>query len=441
MKALSKLRVLALAALAAFTAALPLTTFAEATGRVYGWVTGLITPQATGSVLGVNTLTGLIPTLYEALDVVSRELVGLIPAVSTDSSIARAAKNQTVMSFATPAVTASDVVPGVTAPNDGDQVIANIPITISKSRYVPIRWNGEEQLGVNSGPGALRIMADQFAQAFRTLVNEVEVDLALTGRLGASRAFGAAGTTPFGTASDLSDFAGVRQILEDNGAPTSALRYVGGSAAIANLRGKQSVLFKVNEAGSDTLLRQGVIGQVEGLMVGNSAAIKSLAITKGTGSAYTTTAAGFAIGTTSIPLITGTGTVLAGDIVTFAGDANKYVVATGIAAPGTIVLAAPGLRQAIPASATALTVGNNFVPNLAFAKTGIVLATRLPAVPLDASGRPMDMADDRTTIVDPVSGLAFEVALYTQYRQLKYEVALAWGQAAVKPEHIALSLG
>jgi hypothetical protein len=133
--------------------------------------------------------------------------------------------------------------------------------------------------------------------------------------------------------------------------------------------------------------------------------------------------------------------VLAGDIVTFAGDANKYVVATGIAAPGTIVLAAPGLRQAIPASATALTVGNNFVPNLAFAKTGIVLATRLPAVPLDASGRPMDMADDRTTIVDPVSGLAFEVALYTQYRQLKYEVALAWGQAAVKPEHIALSLG
>jgi hypothetical protein len=250
MKALSKLRVLALAALAAFTAALPLTTFAEATGRVYGWVTGLITPQATGSVLGVNTLTGLIPTLYEALDVVSRELVGLIPAVSTDSSIARAAKNQTVMSFATPAVTASDVTPGVTAPNDGDQVIANIPITISKSRYVPIRWNGEEQLGVNSGPGALRIMADQFAQAFRTLVNEVEVDLALTGRLGASRAFGAAGTTPFGTASDLSDFAGVRQILEDNGAPTSALRYVGGSAAIANLRGKQSVLFKVNEAGT-----------------------------------------------------------------------------------------------------------------------------------------------------------------------------------------------
>lgn len=395
-----------------------------------------------GLIAGANTLTGLIPTLYESLDTVSRELVGMIPSVTRDSTVDRAAKGQTVSSFATPAVTASDIIPGVTAPNDGDQTIGNVPIMISKSRYVPIRWNGEEQRGLNAGgAGAMAIMRDQFAQAFRTLANEIEVDVAAEARLKASRACGTPGTTPFGTNGDLSDFALTRQILEDNGAPTSALRYVAGSAAIANLRGKQAVLFKVNEAGTDQLLRTGAIGDVEGMMVGNSAAIKSTPITKGTGSAYTTNTAGYAVGATQITLITGTGTVLAGDCVSFAGDPNVYVVAAGIAAPGTITLAAPGLRQAIPAAATNVTVGNSFVPNLGFARSAIVLATRLPAVPVDASGRPIDMADDRTTIIDPFTGLAFEVALYTQYRQIKYEVGIAWGQCGVKPEHIAINRG
>jgi hypothetical protein len=391
-----------------------------------------------GLVLGANTLTGLIPTLYEQLDVVSRELVGMIPAVTSDPQVARAAKGQTVMSFATPAVTASDVTPGVTAPNDGDQTIGNIPITITKSRYVPIRWNGEEAKGMNTGPGMMRILGDQFAQAFRTLTNEVEADLASVYKV-ASRASGTAATAPFGTSGDLTDFSNVRQILEDNGAPTSALRYVAGGAAINNLRGKQSVLFKVNEAGTDLLLRQGVVGEVGGLLVGNSAQIK--AVTKGTGASYTTNTAGYAVGATVITLITGTGTVLAGDVVTFAGDNNKYVVTTGVAAAGAITIAAPGLKVAIPTSATAMTIGNSYTPNLAFAKTAIVLATRIPATPVDATGQPMDMADDRTIVVDPVSGLAFEVALYTQYRQIKYEVALAWGFAGVKPEHIAIGIG
>lgn len=40
-----------------------------------------------------NTLNSLIPTLYESLDIVSRELVGFIPSVALDANAARAAVN------------------------------------------------------------------------------------------------------------------------------------------------------------------------------------------------------------------------------------------------------------------------------------------------------------------------------------------------------------
>jgi hypothetical protein len=48
---------------------------------------------------------------------------------------------------------------------------------------------------------------------------------------------------------------------------------------------------------------------------------------------------------------------------------------------------------------------------------------------------------DRTTVQDPITGMSFEVSLYRQYRQVKYEVSCAWGTASVKDEHIGILLG
>lgn len=75
----------------------------------------------------------------------------------------------------------------------------------------------------------------------------------------------------------------------------------------------------------------------------------------GTGVGYTTNATGYAIGATAITLISGTGSILASDLVSFAGDTNKYPLAAGITAPGVLTLAAPGLLAVIPASAQAVT--------------------------------------------------------------------------------------
>ena len=392
-----------------------------------------------GMVLGANTLTGLIPTLYEALDIVSREMVGMIPAVSRNSSAARAALNESILIPIAPPGTMADNTPAVTAPNTGDSSIGNVSMTISKSKHVPIRWNGEEQKGMNNAGTYGGVLMNQFAQAFRTLGNAIEVDLATTAYQNASRAYGTPATAPFGTAGDLSDIAQVRKILDDNGAPQSDLQLALGSAGIANLRGKQNVLFKVNEAGTSDLLRRGMIGELEGMSVRNSAAIKAIA--KGTGSAYTSDTAGYAVGATVINLITGSGTVLAGDTVTFAGDTNKYVVVTGVAAPGAITIAAPGLLQAIPTSATAMTVGATATSNLAFSKSAIQLITRAPALPVGPDGKAMDSADDLIQVTDPVTGITYDIAVYRQFLQLVYHVRLAWGTQAIKQNHIGILLG
>lgn len=95
-----------------------------------------------------NTLTGLIPTIYTALDVVSREQTGFIPAVARDAKADAAAKDQTVRAPVAPAATTEDIVPGPSAPNSGDQTIGGVDVKITKSKMAPVKWNGEEQLAL-----------------------------------------------------------------------------------------------------------------------------------------------------------------------------------------------------------------------------------------------------------------------------------------------------
>ena len=384
-----------------------------------------------------TTLTDLIPTLYNALDVVSQEMVGFIPAVSRDATHERAAVNQTVRSFVAPAVTSSNITPGATAADSGGQEIGNVSMTITKAKKTEIMWSGEEQLSI-SAPGitAQRILQDQFAQGMRTLVNEIESDLAIAAYQGASRATGTAGTNPFIIGSDklIDNVADVRQILADNGAPMGDLQLVVNTAAGAGLR-KVPNLYKANEAGEAGLLRQGVIADLMGFQIRESAGVASPAA--GTITAETDDD-GYAIGATEIELTSAAVALVAGDVITFDGDSNRYVVAEGVSGStgGTLKIAAPGLRQAIPAAETAITVVATGPRNVAFSRSAVYLATRAPALPSVG-----DMADDRTLVTDPRSGLTFEVSVYRQYRQVKYEIGIAWGFVNTKAEHSAILLG
>ncbi|WP_454844124.1 P22 phage major capsid protein family protein [Pseudomonas gorinensis] len=390
--------------------------------------------------MGTLTLTSLIPSIQEAMDVVSRELVGFIPAVSRDSTAERAAVGQDVVSPVVGAMAAEDLTPAAYAADTPNQTIGNVKMTISKARSVPFGITGEEAKGLSNAGTLGSINVQRLAQAMRTLTNEVEADLAAL-HINTSRAYGTAGTTPFGTSGDMSDFAQARKILDDNGAPQSDMHMVLGGAAVANIRGKMSTLFQTNTGGpqAEALLRMGALGEYQGLLLHNSAQVKE-GVISGTGVSATTNTAGYAVGATVITLASaGTGTILAGDIITFAGDTNKYVVVSGdssTADGGSITIAEPGLRVAMSAAAKAITVIAASTRNMFFHRSAIQLATRAPAMPEGG-----DAADDVMMVTDPVSGLTYEFAIYKQKRQVRYEVNLAWGVKMIAPRHAGLLLG
>lgn len=384
-----------------------------------------------------NTLTNLLPNLYADLDVVSRELTGMIPAVTIDASLARGKVGQSVFVPVAPSNTSADITPSMTIPAEADQTIGSVSVSIAKSKSVNFSWDGEEERGLNTGPGISGIWRGQFAQALRVLVNEVEADLCgLQSKF--SRAHGVANAVPFGTASDFTDASQVLRILKDNGAPLSDNQLVINTNAGANFLGKQA---DANRMGTDTILTQGVFRTVSGMDIRESGQVKSQVA--GAMDSATTSNAALTLGQTVLPLAAaGTGVVAAGDIITLANDTNKYVV-TAVsfagANPGasdTITIAAPGIRVAQSAATRAITVIASSARNMAFNRSAIVLATRLPERP--SAG---DMAIDVSTLVDPRSGLAFEVAVYPGYRKVVYQVSLAWGFEVIKPEHTALLIG
>lgn len=380
-----------------------------------------------------NTLTGLTQFVYDTVDVVSRELCGMIPAVYKNSAAELVAKDQDVTYDIVPDATSYDISPAAALPALDSTTVSKGSMSISKVKGVKFHWTGEDEKAVGRAVKE-GIQNNKFAAAFRKLANEMEADLAAL-QANACRAYAAHATTPvtpFGTAGDFTDLSLALKILKDNGAPLSELRAVINTTAGANILGKQSNA-SVDFSGNP--LRQGVLLDLFGAQVRESGAIvKTTAVGNNTGP-YVVNGA-HAVGATTITLKTGTGTILAGDVITLGTDTSvKYVVKTGLAAAGNITIEAPGLVNALSDGAAVVVVGT-CARNMVFAQSAVHLLTRLPEMPEGG-----DMAEDIMVVQDPVSGIYFQIAQYKAYRARLIEVAVAWGVKAAKPAHLTLLLG
>ena len=380
-----------------------------------------------------NTIpAAIITAAYDAMNVVSQEMVGLIPAVSKNSKAEQVSVNQDITAPVVGSKTPTDISPGHQYANPTDTEYGTVSVKMTKQRKADFHWTGEEEQKLMNSEGVLTdINRQNIAQCIRGLVNEMEADLAAE-YIHASRAYGTAGTPPFGTKEDLTDLSHVLGILDENGAPPMGRSVVLNEFNARRLQGKQPTLFNVNEGGE--MRRSFNPISLFGATVRMSHAIKQ--------HDSSNTIAGVAIngaeavGQTALTVDGGGNNEIlnAGDLITIAGDSNKYVAQAMAASATTININAPGLREAAADNA-AITSPADYTAMMAFSMDALMLACRVPAVP--------DGGDlgTRMYLTDPRSGLVFELATFPQYRQRTYEIGIVWGVKTIKAEHLALLIG
>jgi len=379
------------------------------------------------------TISALTELLYQSRDIVAREPSGFLQSVTVNKGSEGVSLGGTVTSHVTAQPTLNtDHTPATTVPAGDDATIAAETMTIGQiaRTNIPIKGEVAKQLSNIGRYGD--VIKDLFAQHIRVQVNAIEAHVGTVLKNASSRAVGTAGTTPFASSHALIPQA--NQILTDNGAPQDGRRaLVLSTGAATNLK-TLSHIYKVNEAGNDSVIRRGILMDIDGCAIRQSAGCASH--TAGAGSGYLVNLGDTAIGTTAITIDTGTGTVLPGDLISMQSDSNVYINKTSITTGATtLTLNKPGLRVATANNRT-ITLGAAYTGNMLFHPLAVELAMRPPAMPEGG-----DAAAERMTLYDEVSGLVFEVALYRAYGMNLLEFVSYYQAKVWKPEFVATLLG
>lgn len=369
-----------------------------------------------------NTFTDIVDKIFARGLLALRQNAITSRLVNTDWGTEVAQQGDTINVPIPSAVTVGDVSPGPTPPAGGDSAPTTVPITLDRWRKSDMHVTDKEAREI-----AMGARETQLSEHLKAIANDL--DTFLLGKfVGIYGYAGLAGTTPF--ASDLQEAIDADKVLNDQLAPADTRRMLLGTAAKANAlanRAIQDASFR--RAGADSL-RTGDIGEVLGFLWAMNQNIPTHAA--GTGAGATTDAAGYAVGVKTVTLASaGTGTILVGDVITFAGDSQTYAVTAGdpdVSGGGTVSFE-PGLKIAIPTSATAITLKATHIVNLAFHRDAFALATRTLG-PADGflGGNVM------RTAVDPVSGLTLTLEVSREHARTKYQWRILYGVKLVRPE-------
>jgi hypothetical protein len=372
-----------------------------------------------------NTFTPIIDKIFAKGLMALRENSVMPRLVNTDWGSQVAQQGDTINVPVPSAMTVSDVSPAQVPPAGANVAPSVAPIVLDRWRKTDMHVTDKEAREIVEGARSL-----QLSEAMKALANDVDRYL-LSLYAGVYGYAGTAGTTPFGSSVELASATDARKILGRQLAPSEPRRIVLNPDAEANallIRAVQDASFR--RQGEDTL-SSGFIGRVLGFdwyMNQNIPTHASTAFSAGAATINGAHAAG--VTTVSIAKATNTSPLVAGDIISFAGDSQTYTVTAGVtlAVGNTSVGISPALKVA-QAGGAVVTLRASHAVNLAFHRDAFALAVR-PLAPADG----FTGGNEIRTGVDPVSGLALTLEVSREHNRTKYQWSVLYGASLIRPE-------
>jgi hypothetical protein len=359
--------------------------------------------------MAVIVTTDLLSTIARMGLASLREQIQLVKRTNREyeRDISAATPGSTVNVVVPAPITAVSVTPGGVHPNDTAAVTPTIvPITLDQWYRAPFAFSDKQAVQVDRG-----IIPMQIQEAARGLANKIDVHTWLNYKKFYGF-FGTPGTTPFST--DISEYLGAEKIANDQLMPGDRRALLMDTAANANWKGLRRNFDKnFDDVGVEAAWTQHVPTHTAGTWTN-------------AGTTTGTNAAGQGV----VNLTGGTGSILVGDIVTFAGDTQTYAVlaATGTA-PTTAITVSPNLLTAKSATEV-VTVKATHVVNLLVHPNAIAFAM----APMAAGAQVQNAGVTESTAVDQDSGLALRLTYFRQFYQDEWSLDALWGSGVPRPQ-------
>ena len=386
-----------------------------------------------------NTLTQVTPQLLAQGLMALRENA-ITPQLVNKQYTSLAGERGSTIDIPVPsAIAAGQVAPSYVAPDDAGFAPTKVSIALDQWYEAPFFLTDKEMLEAMQGTIPM-----QASEAVKALANTVDANLLALyvyfyGYAGTLNAGGTAHLDPFtddnGDPTNAAASAEVRKVLNKQLAPLTDRHVIMNpelEAAALNIRAFQDGSY----SGDFRAIRDGKLNDKLGFKWWMNQNVPDH--TRGTEDGNTIVNDGgdaLAIGDKTVGVDGGTGTILKGDLITFAGDETVYVAtATTVDSSGGNLLIEPGL-VADPGDAAAVTVKKGGAQNLVMQRGAIAFATR----PLEQHGS--DLGVISRSVVDRISGLTLRLEIVHQHKRTRFSYDILWGSGVVRREFGARLVG